>query len=505
MVFFEKTENKLLVFAALLVFTFIFAFYFEPLLTLLHALNRAIYSGYSTGKLIASFAWFTLFALLSAIALKLKLSAKLYKVEKILLALFITLVALGFFLGAFQFQSFASNYKPRWLFATIVYEPSYKNWEASKFYHNHFPKATLYYAEQLFGIDFGQKFDNGRPWFEFLPSVREYTVAYFIIAVLAILIFLTYIFSIAHKLSFFDFLLASASSLGLIVYMLDGGIAAVPMSSVLFLFSLFLIRRYLTFCKEHLCKAAIALAFAFSANLLSIAIFNYYIPANAFQIMIVLFMFAAYALFFEIKKLFAKRRIAIRNALVLLILICILLYSLCVIRGTLEVYLFGKFLVDYSELGYANAMPGAGLFIYGLPAELSKETLAEELQKYGQILELEKTGWTAFARIKPAIRVTDKQITDELRRRFKPSTYLYVQELAAIPTYEAVYIYWPEPIGSKKYLRDRFNDIEVIKRIDKGRETVLIVRAYTGPTWQLLSVLTEIKENGYKGRPLVAK
>ena len=66
-------------------------------------------------------------------------------------------------------------------------------------------------------------------------------------------------------------------------------------------------------------------------------------------------------------------------------------------------------------------------------------------------------------------------------------------------------MYWGRETNSKKYIRDRFADMKVLRRIEKGEETVLIVEARTGPTWQLLSVLTEIKENGYKGKVLVAK
>lgn len=502
----KRPEFQLLLFAAAMAGLFVVAVYFPPLLDFLYAINKAVYSGFSLGKLLVSFVWLIACSLITALAVKLEIAKKLKGFEKALLFVFIAFVSVGFLLGALHFKEIAEQYKPRWMLATIIYEPGYKNWEASKFYHNHFPKVTLYYAEKLLGLDFGQKFDDGKPWFDTIPNAEQHAIVYLAIIVLAIIFFFAYTFSISDKLSLFDFFLLSASALGFFIYILDGGIAAAPLSSVIFMFSLFVARRYFRFCKSQLCTGLAALSAGISANFLSVAIFDYYVPVSTFQLFFLLFLFFSYVLFFETKKLLsAGKKITFSGLAVFLIILLLFIHSYNETMATLVPYMSGKMLVDYNALGYKNAEPGTGLFIYGLPADITKEQLARELSKFGEIIEIDKTGWTAFAKIKPHAAVTDKQIARELEAKFNPSTYLYADELALRPIYEPIYIYWPEPTDSKKWLRDKFNDIEIVERIEKGRETILLAKVYTGPTWQLLSVLTEIKENGYAGKVIVGK
>ncbi|MCD6247035.1 MAG: hypothetical protein J7J87_01195 [Candidatus Diapherotrites archaeon] len=501
----SNKEIKLLIFSLIVLFLLLACIAFEPLMDIMHALNKAVYSGYSTGKLLVSFAWFIVLPLLAFVSIRLRLHQHLERFEKLFLLLFIFSIASGFYLGASQFQSFASDYRPRWLFATIIYEKDYKNWEASKFYHNHFPKATLYFIEQTFGLDFSNKFDDGRPWFEFLPNARAYAFAYFLILVIALFSLLVYLFSIAKHLDLLNFFLLVSGSLGLLIYMLDGGIASAPISIVFFFFALFLVSRYAKFCKTPFSRASLALFASLAINMLSVGLFSYYLPTNNFQLSLVLFAFAAYVLFFEIKERRKRKELSLQHTAKVAFLLLLLAYSFNSIRPVIETYALGKPLVNYTELGYNNVQEGAGIFIYGLPAQISEAELKDFLQNYGTVLELNKTGWVAFARILPEGFVRDKEIESALKKKFKPSTYLYVEELAPRPSYESIYIYWQAPTNSRQYIRDEFSDIKVLRRIDKGSATILIVEARTSPTWQLLSVLTEIKENGYKGKLLVAK
>ena len=498
-------EIKLLIFTLIVLFLLLACITFEPLAYLMHALNKAVYSGYSTGKLLVSFAWFIILPFLAFVSIRLRLQQHLGRFEKLFLLLFIFSIASGFYLGASQFQSFASDYRPRWLFATIIYEKDYKNWEASKFYHNHFPKATLYFIEQTFGLDFGNKFDDGRPWFEFLPNARAYVFAHFLILAIALFSLLIYLFSIAEHLDLLNFFLLVSGSLGLLIYMLDGGIASAPISAVFFFFALFLVSKYAKFYKTPFSRASLALLVSLAINVLSVGLFNYYLPTNNFQLSLVLFAFATYVLFFEIKEQRKRKELPLQHMVKIAFLLLLLAYSLNSIKPVIETYALGKPLVNYVDLGYNNVQEGAGIFIYGLPAQLSEAELKGFLQNYGTVLELNKTGWVAFARIIPRGFVRDKDIESAMKKKFQPSTYLYVEELAPRPSYESIYIYWQAPTNSKQYIRDGFSDIKVLRRIDKGSTTILVVEARTSPAWQLLSVLTEIKENGYKGKLLVAK
>lgn len=505
MAFLSSREIRFVLFSFLMLFLLLACIAFEPFADIMHALNKAVYSGYSMGKLITSFAWFIILPFFAIISIRLRLSKRLERFERLFLLLFIFSVACGFYLGAIQFQSFAGNYGPRWMFATIIYEKDYKNWEASKFYHNHFPKATLYFIEQTFGLDFGNKFDDGRPWFEFLPNAKTFAFAYFLILLIALFSFILYLFSVADNLDLLNFFLLSAGSLGLLIYMLDGGIASAPISIVFFFFALFIISRYADFCKTPFSKASLALFASLAVNMLSTGLLDYYLPTNNFQLSLVLFAFSSYVLFFEINAWKKRKELTFKHTLKLFLLLLLFLYSFSSVKPTIETYALGKPLVNYAELGSANVQEGAGIFIYGLPSQLSEAELKGFLQNYGSVLELNKTGWVAFARILPKEFVRDKDIEKALKERFKPSTYLYATELAPRPSYESIYIYWQEPTDSTQYIRNSFSDIKVLERIEEGRATVLIVEARTSPTWQLLSVLTEIKENGYKGKILVAK
>ncbi|MEM4663255.1 MAG: hypothetical protein QXM75_04505 [Candidatus Diapherotrites archaeon] len=513
----KRLDFQLLLFAIIALLVFLLAMSFELLLSWLYAINKAYYSGYSLGKLIVTFLWLILTALIVALGYFLKLHKFFSKYEKALLVCFLIVVSFGFYLGAYQFISFGVQYKPRWMFASIIYEENYKNWEASKFYHNHFPKVTVYYAASLLGIDFGQKYDDGRPWFEALPDAELYAQLYLAIIILSIILLISYFFSISNKLSFFDFFILSSSALGLLIYIIDGGIAAAPISSVIFLFILFLVKRYCAFCRSHVSKAVIALALTFAVNYISVAIFDYYVPVSNFQLGLVFFMAFAYMTYFSALELLhligskgkAKccpfKLLLHRKELYIFLISAVLLYfSWVEIEKTLLPYAHGKLLVDYSKI-YADIEPGAGLFIYGLPRELSTEALKQELENFGAVLELNKTGWVAFAKIMPNGNVTDKQVAEHLRQKFNPSTYLYADETALRPFYESIYIYWEKPTDSRQYIGNKFADMEVLQRFEYGDRSIIVVKAYAGPTWQLLSVLTEIKEKGHKGKVIVAK
>jgi|GEM_PF-1722292 len=523
MKFIERLDFQLILFVLFTAILFFFALNFKPLLDFLYAINKSFYSGYSLGKLIVTFSWFILCSLIVAIGYFFKLYKIFERFEKAFLVCFIIVISFGFYLGAYQFIMFGVNYKPRWMFASIVYEPNYKNWEASKLYHNHFPKATLYYASRLLGIDFGQKFDDGRPWFEVLPDAELYSMIYLGVILISIILLLKYLFAISKTISLFDYIILSAASLGFFIYIIDGGIAAAPISSIFFLFFLFITRRYCSFCKNHITKALFALTLTFAANYFSVAIFDYYVPVSNFQLGLVFFMAFAYMAFFAAKELFCKIRtkcearsikqdsglldlfLENKKEIAVFIVTFILFYfSYLEIEKTLIPYMNGKILVDYSKI-YSDIEKGAGIFIYGLPEEVSEEALKQELSNFGVVMELNKTGWTAFAKIMPNGIVTDKEVAEHLIKKFNPKTYLYADETALRATYEPIYIYWEEPTDVNKYVRDRFNDIEVIKRFNEGNRSIILVKAYAGPTWQLLSVLTEIKENGYKGKVIVAK
>ena len=303
----NKRSITFLVFGLAFALLFLLTLASSEFASLMHALNRAVYSGYSKGKLIVSFAWFILLPILTSVSLYFRAYKYLCRFELVFLAIFLSAIISGFILGALQFKTFASGYRPRWMFATIIYEDNYRNWEASKFYHNHFPKATLYFIKQLLGINFGNEFDDGRPWFEFLDSAKLFCPLYLTLLLIVLFAFLFYLFSIADQLHILDFFLLIASALGLIIYMLDGGLASAPMSIVLFMFFLFFVSRYVKLCETPLQRALLALALSLALNLLSVGVFGYYVPTNSFQMFLVLFVFSVYALCFEIKKTNIKK------------------------------------------------------------------------------------------------------------------------------------------------------------------------------------------------------
>ncbi len=491
-------ERNFLLFSLFVLFVAIASFFIEPVRLIVHAFDRNFYSGYSLGKLILSLSWFFLLPLFSLAVLKLGLYKRIKRMERFALLLFVLFVFLGFFLGALQFKYFSQQYRGKWQFASFVTDGNYSDWEASKFYHNHFPKLTVRFIIESLGIDFHGQFDDGRPWFELFPQAELWASLFVVILLVVVFAGLIHLFSRIDSIKLFDFFIFSFSFLGFIIYMLDGGVAAGPFVLILFFFVLYLGRNYL---RLPFNEALFALVVAPGILALSIGLLDYYLPTSVYQLaplFVIAIAYYFYSVFKNKKPVFNFVNVA---------LVILFLYSFSLWYGLLETYSFGRVLVDYRGEGLLDsADEGAAFFVYGLPRDLSEQELAAAVKEFGVPLEVKKTGWTGFVRFVPNRRVREKEIDSFFARRFSPKTYLYTVEGAPIRTISTIEVYWFSDVNSQKFIHSEFNDIRVLKRIERPEthSTVFVVEGRTGLAWRLLSVLTEARENGFEGKLLAA-
>ncbi len=491
-------EKRLLLISAFFLLVALLSALNGTILLLVHAFNRNFYSGFSIGKLILSLAFFVALPLLSVAAIRLGLPKKLARFERFSLILFALFVSLGFLLGAVQYASFSSQYAGKWQFASFVSEPGYTNWEASKFYHNHFPKLTVHFVLQSLGTGFGGQFDDGRPWFELFPQAELWASAFVVILLVVLIAGLLHLFSRLNSIKWFDFLLFSAAFLGFFIYILDGGLAAGPFVVIVFFFLLYVARSYL---RLPFNESLFALAVSAGLLALSIGMLDYYMPTSVYQLAPMFSLSLGYYFY----SLFRGKKLKI--SIVNVVLLVLFLYSFSLWIGLLDTYALGRVLVDYRAQGLlGGADEGAAFFAYGLPARVSEQELSAAVGEFGVPLEVKKTGWTAYVRFSPAREVREREVEAFLRERFSPQTYLYIDEGAPIRTVSTVEVYWFSDVNSSEFLRNEFNDLRVVERIEKPetQSTLLVVEGRTALAWRLLSVLTEARENGFKGKLLAA-
>jgi len=494
----SRKERNLLLMAVFFLCVALLSALFNPVLLIVHAINRNFYSGYSLGKLMLSLAWLILLPLISFAVLRFGLHKKVEKFEKFSLMLLVVFVSLGFFLGAMQFSQFSLPYSGKWQFASFVQEPGYTNWEASKFYHNHFPKLTVHFASSMLGVDFQGQFDDGRPWFELFPDAGLWASLFIVVLIVVFVAGLLHLFSRLDKMKWFDFLLFSAAFLGFFVYILDGGIAAGPFVIIVFFFSLYVARSYL---RLPFNESLFALAVSAGILALSVGMLDYYLPTSVYQLAPLFSISLGYYFYSSF------RRKKLRVNAVSIVLLLLFFHSFFLWTDLVEIYSFGHVLVDYRGEGLLNeADEGAAFFVYGLPRDATTEQLSEAVREFGEPLEVKKTGWTGYVRFRPARDVREKEIDAFFVQKFSPNTYLYIEEGAPIRTISTIEVYWFSQADSTVFIRDEFNDLRVLERIEKpeSQSTMLVVEGRTGLSWRLLSVLTEARENGFKGKLLAA-
>ena len=100
------------------------------------------------------------------------------------------------------------------------------------------------------------------------------------------------------------------------------------------------------------------------------------------------------------------------------------------------------------------------------------------------------------------------ELEEKIRADFRPKQYFYVEEGLPYKTVRKLTVYWFENADAEKFLPDKeFLDVRIIG-MKKGRaenSTDLVIEGKTDWRWQMLSVLNEIRQNGFKGKLMVAE
>ncbi|MBU2100845.1 hypothetical protein KKB11_06445, partial [Candidatus Micrarchaeota archaeon] len=404
-------EKNLLYFSALIVVIVLLSILSDFFLLLVHGFSQAVFEGNSTGKTFVMFLWFFLFPLISVLFLKLKLIEKLSIHSKKFLAVFLVFAVAGYSLGLIEFGLISSEFHSLGPFATIAEHNGAVSWEASKLTHNHFPKASLYALESFFGFTSNGSFDDGFPWYAFIPNANLWSFAYLLIELIILVSGILFLNSKIKEISFFDFLVFTSGFLALFISVLDGGIGSGAAMMAVFFLAVFFSRNYLK-AENHVLATLLPLMvigfIGFADVVLPVELGN-----NFYASSIILFFGLAY--FFVSGKKSGKLKFnALNSVLALLLVVSFFMTS----AQYLE-FAFGREIQpNYLIYNFQEKDIGAGFFVYGLPEQLEKEKVDSEVQKFGKIISSSKSGWSYYALINPNKDFRTFELETVLRQEF---------------------------------------------------------------------------------------
>ena len=493
-------EKNLLYFSAFVAVIALISVLSDFFLLLVHGFSQAVFEGNSAGKTLVMFVWFFLLPLISFVCIKFNLYKKLKPFSKKLLFIFIAFAVLGYFTGLLQFSLIASEFGSLGPFATIAENNGVLSWQASKLNHNHFPKVSIFAVESFFGLNF-TGFDDGFPWYSFVPDAELWAFFYLLIEVVILISGILYINSRIKEISLFDFLVFSAGFLAVLISVLDGGIASGAAMMAIFFVTLFLSKNYLK-VESHALATLLPLMIigfiGFADVVIPVEIGN-----NFYASSIILFFGLSY--YFFVEKKAGKLKFSVLN----LILALIFLASVFITAEEYTEFSFGRQIQpSYLDFTFEGPQKNAGIFVYGLPTELEKEKVDLEVEKFGKIIESDKAGWSYYALIKPERNFRTGELEAVFQKKFSSESYLYVEQVAPAKLVESYKILWfAENFDSDKLLREEFLASKIIKKTDNLKEnsTEIVLEETTPYLWQMLSVLSEIRNNGFEGKVLVIK
>ena len=473
----------------------------ETALKAAHALTRHFFGGLSTGKLLVILAVFTIMPLLCLAALKTKVCKVLEKKQKLFLAGFATASIILLIVGFLQFNYFSQEFKSNGPFATLLKEGAYENWEASKLSHNHFPKITLYFLEKNLGINTGSLYDDGKPLFLVFPNAELWSIAFLLVLLAMIAFGLLHAFSVCEKIKVFDFVVFTTGFLSLIINGIDGGVGSSIIMIGVFLLVLYWFRNY--FKIENRFRNLLPIAFFGLLLVLLVGVFSIDITNEVFAIPMVITIGLLYYLGKEFKEKKLKTSLPLNFLLALVLLIS--LNNVCI---NLNVFYNGKWVVDFSKdpTVRLNLQEGDGLFIYGIPENASEQEIESGIGKFGKILEFDRVGWTAYARILPFKPFQSGELENSLIKKLKPEHYFYVEENVLLTNSADFKLYLLQ--NEKPVVLDsEFLGIKVLKQEfdDKTNSISISIKGKYELTWEMLAILTEAQSKGLTKQALLVK
>ncbi len=493
-------ERLLLYFSGFIAVIAFLSFFSDFILALVHGFSQAVFEGNSTGKTIAMLSWFFLLPLIAFALIKFNLTEKIRVHEKKFLIVFLVFAVLGYSLGLTQFLLIASEFSSLGPFATIAEHNGVIDWQASKLSHNHFPKASIYFLESLLGIESNGSFDDGFPWYNFIPDAANWSIAFLLIELIVFVSGLLFINSVLKKISFFDFIVFLAGFLAVFISVLDGGIASGCAMMAIFFLSLFFSRNYLKI-ENHVLATLLPLfviAFVgFADVVLPVELGN-----NFYASSMILFFGLSYYFFKE-----KKSGKMVFNALNILLFLLLLGAFFLSFFQYLD-FSFGREInPNYFIYGFQENASGGGIFVYGLPSDASKAEADSIVSNFGEIVFSDKTYWSYYALILPERNFRTGELELLLKKKFEKKSYLYVEQVPPSSVFESYRIEWFSDVNSSDFIRNEFLGDKVVSMKDdpEKNSTELIVEEKMPFLWGMASILSEIKGNGFTGKVLLIK
>ena len=492
-------QKHLLYFSAFIAVIALLSILSDFFLLLVHGISQAVFEGNSTGKTYVMLLWFFLLPLISFAFLKLNLTEKIKPYSEKFLKLFLIFAFLGYSLGLVQFFLVSSEFNSLGPFATISENNGVINWQASKLSHNHFPKVSLYFLQSFFGFNSNGRFDDGYPWYSFIQNADQWSFLFLSIELIILISGILFINSRIKETSFFDFFVFLSGFLALIISVLDGGVGSGAAMMTLFFFAVYFSRNYLK--TENLAIATLfpllVVGFiAFADVILPVELGN-----NFYVSPIILFFGLSY--YFFVEKKAAKLNFSFLN----LVLGLILLVSFFMLATQYLDFSFGREIRSSGLIEEFNQKE-VGVFVYGLPENLEKEKVDAEVEKYGAIIFSDKRSWSYYALINPKKNFRTSSLEGLLRNKFSNKTYLYVEEVAPVKRLDSYKVLWfTDNFDSNKLIKQEFLASRIVDRKDdfETNSTELVVEGKTLYLWQMLSILSEIKSNGFNQKVLLIK
>ncbi|MDO8647951.1 MAG: RNA-binding protein [Candidatus Diapherotrites archaeon] len=485
---------------ALLFLVLIVAVFAVPgLLKIARGFIQYFLSGNSSGKLIFTMASLVFLPLFCIFSIKANVQKKLGKIQKKLFFAFVILAGLFFILGILQFAVFSSGYdaSTSTAFATLLSDGDYINWESSLLSHNHFPKITVYLLEKTFGMNPGQNFDDGRPFFEIFPHAELWGIAFTILLLAIIAAGLLHLASIAGKIKVFDFLVFSILMVGVIIHGLDGGFGEATTTITVFLILLYWFRNYSGI--ENSWKNILPLAF-FGLFVLIVRAFSQTIAVNALLNLSIILIGLLYYFVKEFREKKLLNNLGVNSIFALAFLIILFQNYIAV-----SVMINGSWVYDFSAESKTEIKleKGAGLFVYGIPDDVSNELLKDEISKFGEILEFDRVDWVLYARIVPKQAFMAGELEDGLVKRIKPKKYFYVEGFMPSANSTEFKLFLRD--NNKINLDSQFLGITIAdQKFDEKTNSITILTKGKYPaSWQMLAILTEAKNKGANKQALI--
>ncbi|MBI2530582.1 MAG: hypothetical protein HYW05_05585, partial [Candidatus Diapherotrites archaeon] len=404
-----------------------------PFQNLLHGIIQNAFGGYSPGKMILIFSWLVAVPLIAIGAHRAKIHSKIEKHGLLFLKVFAVFCVLGYALGLLQFNFYAMQFNALGPFATMISSENYTNWEASKLSHNHFPKLTLYAVEKALGLNFSNKFDDGRPWFEIFPQAGAFAIAFALILIVAIASGILHLISRLRGMGQFDFVVFELAVISAAITILDGGIASSYAIFAIFLFVLYYLRNYFEGHGKQTMHLLALFATAFVFLIVSALVMGL---SDIFVMPTMLLIGIAYYFY----KSFREKALSFNlwNSALAIVLVV----SASVAAMNIASLGFGSPLMA-DEKGISR------IFAYGLPADADEGQLQGILAQFGEVEQLSKTHWAAYAEIKAKAGTRTKAIEKALAESLKPSSYLYVEDVIPIMRISIYRIHWLGGLGNK--------------------------------------------------------